>query len=383
VDFAALQRDPGDGNGFGGGARCEDCRAAVAVVVAAAAGAAAGSGEAELAVAGCESGSWAPLGTGYDPPSDRAGRRGRDGGGRETRTSCLFAGVVDMLFLPAFAPGHGRYLVVVRYVLVRPCLKHNVPVAVRLAPGVATHICQQHLSLGSTPEPVPQPHRYHHTHYYRRQSKKVAPAHQVKVLCARHLLQPASDGGVDDSHTEDAEGSADPKGDKAYTNVRAYNIDDPMRRQRCDSEHNQKRQHVLLVVLDLACPLVHERLPPRQGQQRGPKCRRNEIAERCPGCHAEACKRQRDGDTPYRTTQDRQVHGSRKGKTLASCGEPRLSKGKERERGNVQEVGNDIADNDAIGVDVAVLFEQIVERLELVKRGWDAKQRSVGSGEEK
>ena len=277
VDSAALQRDPVDGSGFGGGARCEDCRAAVAVV-AAAAGAAAGSGEAELAVAGYESGSWAPLGTGYDPPSDRAGRRGRDGGGRETRTSCLFAGVVDMLFLPAFAPGHGRYLVVVRYVLVRPCLQYNVPVAVRLAPRIATHILHQHLRLGSTPEPVPQPHRDHHTHYYRRQSKNVAPAHQVEVVCARHLLQPASDGGVDDSHTEDAEGSADPKGDKAYTNVRAYNIDDPMRRQRCDSEHDQKRQHVLLVVLDLACPLVHERLPPRQGQQRGPKCRRNEIA---------------------------------------------------------------------------------------------------------
>ena len=50
VDFAALQRDPVDGNGFGGATRCEDCRPAAAVAVAAA-GAVAGSGEAEQAVA--------------------------------------------------------------------------------------------------------------------------------------------------------------------------------------------------------------------------------------------------------------------------------------------------------------------------------------------
>ena len=75
VDFAAWQRDPGDESGFGGGARCENCRAVVAVAVVVA-GAVAGSGGAELTVAGCDSGSWGPLGTGYDPPSDRAGRRG-------------------------------------------------------------------------------------------------------------------------------------------------------------------------------------------------------------------------------------------------------------------------------------------------------------------
>ena len=56
---------------------------------------------------------------------------------------------------------------------------------------------------------------------------------------------------------------------------------------------------------------------------------------------------------------------------------------RERRRGNEQKVGDHIAYNDAIGVDVAVLFEQIIERLELVKRGWDAEQRSVGSGREK
>lgn len=45
--------------------------------------------------------------------------------------------------------------------------------------------------------------------------------------------------------------------------------------------------------------------------------------------------------------------------------------------GYVQEVSDHIADYDAVGIDIAVFLEQVVERLELCERLGDLEQRPV------
>ena len=193
VGSTGLQRDPGGEHASGGGARCAGCRKSrPAEPVEPAAAAAAGSGELVGAAAGrvrLQTGSWAPLGTGYDQPSDRTAA-GRDGGGRETGQA-VFAGV-DMLFLPRLR-ARPPPLPIVRYVLARharACLQHNVAVAVSQALSLARlrRILRSRFRLCSTPEPVPQSNRYHHSNHNRRQPEKVAPADQVEVVRTRHLL---------------------------------------------------------------------------------------------------------------------------------------------------------------------------------------------------
>jgi len=58
-------------------------------------------------------------------------------------------------------------------------------------------------------------------------------------------------------------------------------------------------------------------------------------------------------------------------------GRPRVSMKMDRDERHGQEIGNYIADEDAVGVDVTVLFQKTVEILELGKGLWYAKQWAI------
>ena len=86
---------------------------------------------------------------------------------------------------------------------------------------------------------------------------------------------------MDDTDAKDSKGGADPKGDDAYADMGADDINDPMWRERGDAEHDEERNHVFLVGTDLGSPLIKDSFPFRESEEGRAQGGRYQVTEGC------------------------------------------------------------------------------------------------------